>query len=118
MNEELYEKLIQQIEDKMELIINECLRDPSKHLLDLPFTELSEMNELRCMFDNEMFDTDLESHPKLVNAFKQGVDLGEIFWETVSWDDCFYCFIRDDSEFDRFLDDAEKTYRSGWWPKH
>lgn len=108
MNEELYEKLIQQIEDKMKRVIEEYNSKPNGSPLDLPFVDLGMMDSLRFALDCDTFD--LDSHPKVISALKHGIDLGEVFWGTLVKADYAYDFNSEYPEYDEFLSAVENRY--------
>lgn len=106
MNEALHEKLIQQIESKMKHVIEEYTIMPNSTLLDLPFVDLGQMDDLRCAVENDVLD--LDSHPALVKALKHGGNLGEAFWVTLIDANYAYGFSSEYPEYDAFLDDVEQ----------
>lgn len=109
MNEELRQKLFEQIEDMQFAVINTRLKDgrgsQRDKLLTLPFLDLGLMDCVLFAVDCEYLG--IENHPKLVKALKNGTNLGAAFWSTLSGANLGYDFTGDDPNFDTFLDDVE-----------
>ena len=109
MNEELWQKLFEQIEDMQFAVINTRLKNGrgsrKDKLLTLPFLDLGQMECVQFAADCEYLG--IENHPKLVQALKNGTNLGAAFWSTLSGANLGYDFTGDAPNFDTFLDDVE-----------
>lgn len=108
---ELYEKLDKQIKVQMLKVIkqymNNCKGSKNDKLLSLSFGFLGNMEDLRDNFGGEI---DLEEHPALVQALKNGIDLGEAFWVVLTDAICIYDFDSEYPEYDEFLNAVENRY--------
>lgn len=108
MNEELTQKLFEQIEDMQFAVINTRLKNGRRSwkekLLTLPFLDLGQMECVQFAVDCEYLG--IENHPKLVKALKNGTNLGAA-WSTLSGANLGYDFTGDDPNFEPFLDDVE-----------
>ena len=106
MNEELTQKLFEQIEDMQFAVIATRLKNgrgsQRDKLLTLPFLDLGQMDCVLFAVDCEYLG--IENHPKLVKALKNGTNLGAAFWSTLS---DVYDFTGDDPDYETFLDDVE-----------
>lgn len=109
MNEALYKKVEQQINNKMLAVIKRCMSNckgsENDKLLSQPFGFLGDMEDLR---DNLGNTIDLAEYPDLVHALKHGGDLGEAFWVTLIDANYAYGFSSEYPEYGAFLDDVEQ----------
>ncbi|MFK5706186.1 hypothetical protein ACI3E1_07095 [Ligilactobacillus sp. LYQ139] len=109
MNEELTQKLFEQIKDMQFAVIATRLKNgrgsQRDKLLTLPFLDLGQMDCVLFAVDCEYLG--IENHPKLVQALKNGTNLGAAFWSTLSDATYGYDFTGDDPDYETFLDDVE-----------
>lgn len=109
MNEELTQKLVEQIEDMQFAVINTRLKNGrgsrKAKLLTLPFLDLGQMECVQFAVGCEYLG--IENHPKLVKALKNGTNLGAAFWSALSDANLGYDFTGDDPNFEPFLEDVE-----------